>query len=321
MSKAGPAAGSVGSVSAADDEFHRPTSDDPYWAETAWFTFSVPERRLSGQLYPFFQPNLGVMSAGVYVWDDRGQQVWNCRYAKNFWHLRIPDQPLTDIEIPNGIRYRTLAPLQRYQVAYDDPDADDLHIDLTFTAAARPNLLMGQHLDQPGRYQGTIVLDGEVIPVDSYGFRDRSWGPRSQFGEAMHGSASGGYSYATASERDGFHAITMDFDGTCMGIHGYVLRDGTWSKLASATRDVVTRDPDSGFPQRVVLDLVDELGRTLHAEGTCLNGLVVPLNPNLLTINCLTKWTFDGVTAFGEDHDNWSAASMRRFQRRFRGWA
>jgi hypothetical protein len=37
-----------------------------------------------------------------------------------------------------------------------------------------------------------------------------------------------------------------------------------------------------------------------------------PINPNLFTINCLTEWTFDGVTAFGEDHDNWAAASIRR---------
>jgi hypothetical protein len=307
-------------LSAADDEFHQPDSDDPSWAETCWFTFSVPERRLSGQLYPFFLPNLGVMSAGVYVWDDRGSQLWNCRYAKNFWHLPIPDQPLSDIETPNGIRYKVLQPLERYEVGFQDPDADDLRIDLTFTAVARPNVLMGQHLDQPGRFQGTIVLEGEEIAVDSYGFRDRSWGPRSQFGDAMHGASTGGYSYATASDRDGFHAITMDFDGACLGIHGYVLRDGVWSKLATATREVLQRDPDSGFPKRVALDLVDEAGRTLHAEGTCQNGIVFPLNPNLLTINCLTEWTFDGITAFGEDHDNWSAASLRRFSRRFQGW-
>ena len=32
-------------------------------------------------------------------------------------------------------------------------------------------------------------------------------------------------------------------------------------------------------------------------------------------------FTFDGTTAFGEDHDNWSAASLRRFSRRHQGWA
>lgn len=308
-------------ATAADDEFHPPTSDDPFWSETCWFSFSVPERKLSGQLYPFFRPNQGVMAAAAYFWDEHGNQIWNARYVKNFWHLPIPDQPLSDIQVANGIRYKVLEPLQRYAIGFDDPDADDLHVDLTFTAVARPNVLAGSHLDQPGRYQGTIVLEGETIEVDSYGFRDRSWGPRPQFGDSMHGAANGGYSYATASERDGFHAITMDYGGSCIGIHGYVLRDGEWSKLQSATREVVERDAETGFPRRVVLDITDEAGRTLHCEGRALNQLAFPINPNMFTINCLTEWRFDGVTAYGEDHDNWSAASLRRFMRRFHGFA
>ena len=305
-------------ITAADDEFHPPTSDDPYWSETCWFTFTVPERKLSGQLYPFFRPNQGVMAAGVYFWDDTGNQLWNCRYAKNFWHVPIPDQPLSDIQVPNGIRYKTLEPLTRYSVAFDDPDADDLHVDLTFTAVAEPNLLAQSHLDQPGRYEGTIVLEGETIEVDSFGFRDRSWGPRTQFGDSMHGAANGGYSYATASPRDGFHAITMNYGSGCIGIHGYVIRDGEWSKLKTASREVAERD-DIGFPKRVALDITDEAGRSLHAEGRCLNQLAFPINPNLFTINCLTEWTFDGITAFGEDHDNWAAASIRRFMRTYAG--
>ena len=40
--------------------------------------------------------------------------------------------------------------------------------------------------------------------------------------------------------------------------------------------------------------MTDELGRPLHAEGRCLNGLGLFLNPNLYTVNCLTEWTFDG---------------------------
>ena len=308
-------------ATAADDEFHPPTNDDPWWSETCWFSFSVPERKLSGQLYPFFRPNQGVMAAAAYFWDDRGNQIWNARYVKNFWHIPIPDQPLSDIQVPNGIRYKVVEPLKQYAIGYDDPDADDLHVDLTFTAVAKANMLGESHLDQPGRYRGTITLEGEVIPVDSYGFRDRSWGPRSQFGDSMHGAANGGYSYATASERDGFHAITMNYGDKCIGIHGYVLRDGEWSKLQSAEREVVERDPDTGFPRRVVLDIVDEAGRELHCEGKGLNQLCFPINPNMLTINCLTEWTFDGVTAYGEDHDNWSAASIRRFMRKFQGWS
>ncbi len=54
----------------------------------------------------------------------------------------------------------------------------------------------------------------------------------------------------------------------------------------------------------------------LFAEGRCLNKIGLHLNPNLFTWNCLTEWRFDGCTAFGEDHDNWTAAGARRFFRR-----
>lgn len=307
----------AGRATHPDDEFHPPTSDDPYWTETCWFTFTVPERKLSGQLYPFFRPNQGVLAGGAYVWDDTGDQPWNCRYAKNFWHLPIPDQPLSDISLPNGASYRVIEPQQRYEIAYDDPDGDELHMRLTFDAVAAPHYLGHSHLDQPGRFTGTMVLDGEEIAVDSFGFRDRSWGVRPQFGRGLSSSPAehGGYSYATASERDAFHTITMDFGSGMNSIHGYLLRDGTWAKLASATRTVVERSPATAYPTKVRIEGVDELGRTLEAEGRCLNQLGFYINPNLYTVNCLTEWTFDGITAFGEDHDNWSAAAIRDFTR------
>lgn len=303
-----------------DDGFHSPTDDDPDWTETCWFTFTVPERDLSAQLYPFFRPNLGVVAAGAYVWDPTGDQVWSCRYAKNLWHVPIPDEPLTDIALANGIRYRTLEPEHRYHVRFDDPDGDALRIDVVFTGVTPPSRLGGSDLDQPCRVEGTIVLDGEEIAVDGYGFRDRSWGPRSQQGEMLVGgfAAHGGYSYATASAADAFHTITMDWGEGCRSIHGFLLRDGERSALAEGLREVVERDAD-GFPVRVRVTGTDELGRRLEAEGRCRNRLVFPINPNLATVNCLTEWTFDGITAVGEDHDNWSAAALRRHVRRSRG--
>jgi len=303
-----------------DDEFHPPTSDDPYWTETCWFTFTVPERRLSGQLYPFFRPNQKVLAGGAFFWDETGHRPDDILHARQFWHLPLPDQPLSDIRLPNGIAYRCLEPLHRYEIAYDDPDGDEgseISVRLAFTSIARPNYLGQSHLDQPGRYVGTIVLEGEEIPVDAFGFRDRSWGVRSQFGRGIHGSPaqSGGYSYATASDQDAFHAITMDFGSGSMAIHGYLLRDGEWAKVASGTRTVTERDDGTGYPRAVVLDLVDDRGRPLHAEGRCLNGLGLFLNPNLYTVNCLTEWSFDGISAYGEDHDNWSAYGIRHARR------
>ncbi len=312
-----------------DDEFHPPDRSDPYWTETCWFTFTVPERRLSGQFYPFFRTTQGVLSAGAFFWDHTGHTPADILHARHFWHLPIPEQPLSDIQLPNGVAYRCLEPLRRYELTYRDPDAegvdsagpDAVRADLTFTAIARPNYLGDSHLDQPGRYQGTIALGGEEFAVDSFGFRDRSWGPRSQFGPGIHGTPArcGGYSYATVSDRDAFHVITMDFSGGrgdgSLAIHGYLLRDGEWSKVASGSREVLRRHPGTAYPSSVAVDLVDELGRSLHAEGRCLNGLGLFLNPNLYSVNCLTEWSFGGFEAYGEDHDNWSATGIREFLR------
>ena len=111
----------------------------------------------------------------------------------------------------------------------------------------------------------------------------------------------------------------MDFGTGCISIHGYLLRDGEWAKVASGTRDGRgarrARVPDAGRASM----LVDELGRELHAEGRLHNSLAFLINPNLFTINGLTEWTFDGVTAWGEDHDNHSFPDARRLFREARG--
>ena len=107
----------------------------------------------------------------------------------------------------------------------------------------------------------------------------------------------------------------MDFGTGSLAIHGYLLRDGEWSKVASGGRQVLERDPVTSFPTAVAVDLVDESGRRMHAEGRSLNGLGLFLNPNLYSVNSLTEWTFDGISAYGEDHDNWSATGIRQFLR------
>jgi len=301
-----------------DDRFHPPTSDDPFWTETCWFTFAVPERRLSGQLYPFFRPNQGVSSGGAFFWDDSGSQIWNCLYAKNLWHLPIPKgQDLTDIRLLNGIHYRCIEPLSKYEVEFLDPDAQEVEVHLTVEGICAPNYLAHGHLDQPCRYTGTIRIRDELIAVDSFGMRDRSWGLRSQIGASLHPNSNnvhGGYTYGTASERDAFHAITGDFGDGCVAFHGFLLEDGVWSKLVSGRREVLERK--DLCPTRVRLTATDELGRTLDATGTCLNRIGVHLNPNLWTWNCLTEWEWNGgKRGFGEDHDNWSASGFRRFAR------
>jgi hypothetical protein len=98
-------------------------------------------------------------------------------------------------------------------------------------------------------------------------------------------------------------------------VHGYLRRDGSLVPIATGTHHVIERSPTTGYPIRVVLDGTDADGRTFNAEGFARNSLGWFINPNLYTVNGLIEWSLDGETAFGEDHDNWSAASIRAFHR------
>ena len=64
-----------------------------------------------------------------------------------------------------------------------------------------------------------------------------------------------------------------------------------------------------------VCPAVDEHGNEFRAEGECVNRLMVFLNENLCGWNSLVRWDIDGVEAWGEHHDNFSAYGMRRFAR------
>jgi hypothetical protein len=307
-----------------DDELHPPTSDDPTWSETCWFAVAVPDRKLSAWFYPFFQPNLGVLASGVYIWDHTGDAEWNCLYQKNFWHLPIPDQPLSDITFANGLRYTATEPRSTYTIGYDDPDGEGVAVDLTFTGLMAP-AAMSSHLDQPGLVTGTITIGGERIEVDAVGMRDRSWGPRPQTGIHLmsHGPFTAdrmGYSWA-ASRGEAFLTISA-YDGrssdpeSFFNIHGFLLRDGTSAKLSTGTRHVLQRDRATGAPTRLLVEGTDERGRTFEAEGVTHNRIGVMLNPKLFSWAALTEWRIGGATVWGEDHDNYSAASIRAYARR-----
>ena len=54
-----------------DDMYHPPQSDEPWWTETVWFSWMVPERNLLGYWYTVFRANIGVNFGGVLVFDEK----------------------------------------------------------------------------------------------------------------------------------------------------------------------------------------------------------------------------------------------------------
>lgn len=294
-------------ASAADDSLHPPGDTDLFWTETAWFGFSVPERRLAGAVYPVFRPNQGVCSSGVYVWDDGAENPHEILYARNCWHLPMPDD-LTRMRLASGLEYDVVHPLHEYEIRYRD--GAELELELRFTAVHdvhAPMLGARGHLDQAGRVQGILRLHGEDIEVDCIEMRDRSWSVRPD-----HGPVRAAYDYGFAGPGDGFLAMTMAAGDREVIVAGYRLVDGEMSQLTEGQRTV---DRQAGRPVRVRVEATDEHGRALVADGTCVNRFAFQSSPNFFAWMSLAAWSIGGAQGWGQSQDVWSPAQLRAARR------
>ena len=318
-----------------DDGFHNDTegSDHPWWTETFWTSFNVPERKMGGWFYNSVQPNQGehgVCSGGAWVWDDSDAPAL---YERRETGLTLPagSLDLRDIALPNGNRIRAVEPLKKYELSYSDPGK--FEAELTFEGIMEPNphpagcapFWKGRHWDQAMHVSGEICLGGERIPIDCLSVRDRSWSPRRPRDAAGANDASGGkksqqkpspvakveisditrplrkpfnigYIFGTASVQDAFLVYTVLIKGE--------EHRGDFTNTGYLIRDGVWAhlvegqrrclvDPDTGWIWRIEYEGVDTLGRTLHLAGEQVS--------NHGTATGLFYWKWDGAEGWGEN--------------------
>ncbi len=298
-----------------DDTLHERTAD-PWWTETVWFAWMVPERNLLGYFYPVFRPNLGIQFGGVLVVDPSAVLPWELPFFEYDWHRTLsPDLDLRHMRLDNGMRLDCKEPAMVYEIGYEHPD---LTLDLRYEAVMPPLVTRGTppfnngHIDQIGRVTGTMVLRGEEAGVDCFAMRDRSWGPRQDGRQPKVG-----YAYGTASADSAFLSISIDRKGIDRVSTGFHWRDGVWSRLCDGHRSV-DRDGE-GRPARIDIEGADELGRPVRAVGTVLSRQVFTAYPSMFCWNSLVKWSYDGVECFGEDQDVWHPRKWRDYAAGLRG--
>lgn len=302
------------------DAFHTPTSDDPWWQETTWFTFMIPERKLYCYVYPWVKANQGILGGGVMVWDDRGRHPWEAVHWDYQWTYPYPHLgDLRNITFPTGITIECLEPLTKYRVAYESARCS---FDVTFDAILPAHILsqsddttgtFAGHLDQQGHVTGTFTLDGEPLAVDCYAMRDRSWGRRVP-SPGLHI----GYDLC-ASEHSAFIAFSSpDSAGSPLVENfGYLWRDGEQVPFARGSR-VLERD--GVWPTRVIVNAEDQLGRTLEAVGEVVNRMGFQNMPSMMNLVGLVRWEYEGsdgvaTEAWGEFEDVWDVERYREFAR------
>jgi hypothetical protein len=288
-------------VDESDDDFHRPTVDDPTWIETAWFPFWLPELGASASARLWFRPNAGVQGGAVHAWHGEGRTLGHDGWTEPFTGFG----DLRDLRLANGFHLECLEPLTAYRIRHASEHVD---LDITFRAIMEPNpvdpaespgMFLG-HLEQPGHVAGTVRLRDRTYEVDCGSVRDRSWGPRTMRDGLRIGNAHG-----TAVDGRAFFAyVNPDAAGTEHITSGYWF-DGR--DAARIVRGVRTSERDGDFARTVTVDVEDALGRRLVARGRCRNRQAVDAGSGLYAVLHLVEWDLGGEpAAWGENHDIWS---------------
>jgi len=337
-----------------DDTYH-PAGDDPFWVETNWWSFNVPERQIGAWLHCGYNAKRNEATWRVFVWDPRGADPGRLAYYRKAADVPMEEAApdLRDITFPQGgYSVKMLRPLMDYHLRYRDADADvaielehrSVHPPHRFTPGEAP-MLNNPHLDQLGHVTGELVLQGERIPVDCYSVRDRTWGPRgghhsqSQKGAYVRGehrvAHPGGprwrqverergrgriqYIFGHTDARTGFLGFVRPQDGDAAGWSpmnvGWLLKDGVFERL----------DP-SRSKMRVWRHPLT--GWSAHMEvdladrtGRTMQaeGTAVSwMSENASGANALFRWEYEGQIGWGEDQDGWRIDHFTKMLRALR---
>ena len=297
------------------DRFFDGRDDNPYWNESAWFSFSIPDRKIHGFVQYYFRPNMGMLNGGPVMWDPSGTFSWNCLYY-NWSHLQAMPKGAQkfDMTARNSLSVKVIEPLTRYAIRYDN---EGFAMDLEWVAIGPVHELKtgnpGQqatakfHIEQPGRMRGTICRDGEEFAVDCFSMRDASYGARDYLS-----LASGGYFWGIAGD-SAFHAIAVGEGTRQKAIGGFIWKDGEMASLVSGIRNVI--EYGRYGPRRIVFEAMDTLDRSMTATGRIDDGLIFTGYTDHTVVWSLVEWDWDGVTHTGDNQEFCSAVRFRKIAR------
>lgn len=338
----------------ADDNFHVPPDENPFWTETTWWSFNIPERKLGGWLHAAFHTNRGTVTWRVYVWDPRGPTPDELCYFRMAEEVPVTDPApdLRDITVPGGgFSVRMLHPLRDYQIEFDDAAAD-FAVRFTFAGVhdprrytpGEPPFMEHTHLDQLGHVTGELVLAGERIPIDCYSIRDRSWAPRGgpppQRGPSADRTTAktervrypGGARWREIERERGRGRIQYIFghSGPRTGFLAFVrVADGDAAGFSPLNHGWLLRDgrferlDKAASRMRNYRDPVTGWSSHMDVHLTDVTGRVMDTEGFTVSHICersgggstaLMRWDLDGELGWGEDQDIWHPKHFHRMR-------
>ncbi len=195
------------------------------------------------------------------------------------------------VECSAHITYRGVSPMYGGEPVNDDGSP----IEETGEGFARG------HYEQHVAGTGSIRVGDQEWPIDGYGLRDHSWGPR-------YWRSPWWYRWLTANFGDdlGFMVSIVASKDDATRVGGMLLRDGAYDPIVDGTIDTDWTEVGD-YHERIRATARTRGGETLDIEGTVLN--LVPLRNRRTTPDGeelmtrisegMTEWTLDGRTGYG----------------------
>lgn len=254
----------------ADDRRHQ-LADTALARESLIFILILPEEDLGAIAYTWVDGAGRAGSMGLVFGADNSQLA---RFHVE--GVEVPASADFDDWQVGPLSVRHGAPHQVVDVAFTHGDASlEYHFEAMTPAFSYhdnregcPPFLADNRLEQSGRVRGTLRLGDRVVPFETTGHRDHSWGMRDW--TAFHH-----YKWINIQAEPDIainlmHGLAIDQ----LWQLGYVDRDGVQSPITTIDADL-ERDVSTFSYTGLHLRLVDELGRTTEVEADHRNPVVV----------------------------------------------
>jgi len=301
-----------------------PVEADAAWSESYYFNAYDPRSDSGFFTRIGIRPNEGTMDVGLSVWLPDGRLA---EYRHVIDQHEMVDAPL----VVGGVRFDMLEAMRRWRITADvdaparggrvsDGVSPAVHlaVDVEFVAVSPAVGTDGQqtggartaeasaatgttgkgHLEQAGRWTGSVTVDGVRHPWHgALGNRDRSWGPRRWGGPTMWRWFS-----INIGESLHFGGIRL---GTAAGDlqRGWVAEDGLVTSIKEWRLRTELAD-DRLTHRRVHAVVVDKRDRCYRLTGDVLRVADIGKAGGTVVNEGLTRWTYlaeDGgvLTGFG----------------------
>ena len=271
-----------------EDDYTHELGPEPNFNESMYFNFFDRERQVGGFVRLGNRANEGraEMTVTVYLPDGRV-----------LFAFKRPEIAHNDAFDAGGLRFEVIEPTERLRTVYDgrvlelaDPRSMSdprhafthspkrrLQLDLEHRAVgpmyggrasrdeskrSAEQQFAKAHYEQHMEVRGTLEIDGEAMPIEGFGLRDHSWGPR--YWQAIHS-----YEWLTLNFGADFGAMVSVIrrEPGKEKAHGVVVRG---DELVPVTDAKITAEyEDNGiYHRKVRAELTLRTGEQLDIEGT-----------------------------------------------------